>query len=192
MRKELASRSAPLAPDVEKKMEHQMKGAIDLTLDLSRDVPRGEDPATGIDVRTFPEPHREHIMPQYGDEKDSLVVYPAEGEPTQKLYLRTMKLGGMGSGRSERAYVDRARGGKRKGQYVYVSTDYDSKDVPDHEVTKGSETNVVVYDENGDVIREKKHQSEGVGLSPLVTKIVTEGIDAQVQKVKDSRAHKKP
>lgn len=187
MSNELANRQAPLDPYLEKKMEGQMRGMIDSTLELSRDVSDDEARAAGIDFRTFPEPPREHLIPKYGDEKDNMVVYPAEGDPTRKLYLRTMKLGGMGNARSERAYVVRSRTGKRKGQHVQVTTDYDSKDVPDRHVEKGSITNVTVWDDDGNIIREKDHRSKGIGLSPLVTKIVAEGIDTQMQKVKDGK-----
>jgi hypothetical protein len=169
----------------EKKIEREMVGAIDNPLEVSRDVPFGVDPVTGIDVRNLG-PDDKHIIPQYGEGKDPLAVYPAEGDDTDKLYVRTMKTGGLNSGRSVRAYIDKARTGARKGQYISVTTDYNSKDIPDYQRTKGSRTTVTVYGENDEVIREREHESNGVGLSPLVTKIVTKGIDAQIQKVKDS------
>lgn len=164
----------------EKEMEREMMAAVKRTLKFSKEVPEGNDPATGIDVR--------NQGPYPGDErrKDSLAVYPAGGSATTKQYLRAMKSGGLiNGGESIRAYEGRERHGKREGQYVQVITDYESKDDKEFDRPKGSTTTMGVWDKDGNLIRQKEHKSDGVGLSPLVTKIVTKGIDDQIQKIKD-------
>lgn len=166
------------------KSERTMINGVQSTLDFSQEVPFGQDPSTGIDVRNGGPVGRER--------KNALAVYPVGSDDTKKMYLRTMETGGFhGNGTSVRAYVDRKRTGRREGQYVNVTTDYQSKDDPEFNRSKGSKTRVTVYDGAGKVIREREHKSGGVGLSPLVTKIVTHGIDAQVKKIKDGKKQSK-
>lgn len=162
----------------EKEVEREMMDAVKRTLKLSKEVPGGEHPATGIDVRNG--------APYGSHQKDALAVYPAEGDDTDKLYLRTMKTGGkINGGRSIRAYTGKERSGRREGQYVQVTTDYESKPDKEFDRPKGSTTTVDVYDKKGNLIRQREHKSDSVGLSPLVTKIVTKGIDNQIKKIKD-------
>lgn len=177
-----------LSAGEENKAEREMLDATHGTLKSSKEVPSWEDPATGIDIRNFgPSERKRFGIPRYGDEKDDLAVYPAEGDETTKLYLRSMKTGGVRGGRSIRAYVDKDRVGKRQGQHVSVTTDYNTEAVTEHDRPKGSKTIVTVHDDDDAIIREREHESDGVGLSPLVAKIVTKGIDAQVQKIKDGQ-----
>ena len=166
------------SPQDEEKMEREMMDAVKRTLDLSREVPGGMHPATGIDVRNgYPEGRRQ---------KDSLALYPADSDDTSKLYVRTMNTGGLiNGGKSIRAYEGRHRNGARDGQYVQVTTDYESKDDKEFDRPKGSTTTVHVYDKEGELLRKKEHKSDGVGLSPLVTKIVTKGVEKQIQNIKD-------
>lgn len=169
----------------EKEIEREMMEAVHRTLDLAREVPHGKDPATGIDVRNGPDPKKFGALLGRG-EKDSLAVYPADHDNTVKLYARTMKTGGLiNGGESIRAYEDIRRNGKREGQYVQVTTDYESKDDKEFDRPKGSTTTVHVYDKDGNLVRQNEHKSDGVGLSPLVTKIVTKGINKQIQNIKD-------
>lgn len=181
-----------LSNRAEKRSEQEMMGAVKRTLDLSQEVPFGTDPNTGIDVRNggLEGDSRLNIIPKYGDRKNALAVYPAEGDDTTKMYFRSMSTGGTREGKSIRAYVDRDRSGRRKGQEISVTTDYFSepaKTGAGRNRSKGSKTTLTVYDSEGNVIREREHKSSGVGLSPLVAKIVTHGIEAQVQKIKDGK-----
>jgi hypothetical protein len=168
----------------EKEMEREMMAAVKRTLDFAREVPGDTHPATGIDVRSGPDPEKYGALMGRG-EKDALAVYPADTDDTSRLYLRSQKTGEDNDGRSIRAYETKHRRGRREGQYVQVTTDYESKDDKEFDRPKGSTTQVHVRDKDGNLIRQKKHTSDGVGLSPLVTKIVTKGIDKQIQNIKD-------
>ena len=169
----------------EKEVERDMMEAVKRTLDLAREVPHGTHPATGIDVRNGPDPKKFGAL-LGSHEKDSLAVYPPDHDDTSILYARAMKTGrGIGGGESIRAYESRERHGAREGQHARVTTDYESKDDEEFDRPKGSRTTVHVYDKDGKLIRQKEHRSDGVGLSPLVTKIVTKGVEKQIQNIKD-------
>lgn len=172
---------APIAGEIQ--AERQMLGGVHKTLKFSKEVPTWKDKATGIDVRN------QGPIPDDMTRKDDLAVYPAGADPTLKLYLRSMKIGRGLDGRSIRAYTERERGGKREGEQAYVVTDYDT--ISDETGrAKGSTTVLQVYDKAGNLVREREHASDGLGLSPLVTKIVTKGIEGQIERVKATQQPK--